>query len=880
MLEATQPGSARPVVLLGGKGQGKSHLIAALYHALTDPAAAAQWLSTWASQLGRPELNEIKFRSDAFVIVESLGNQNYKSLWNMLFALHPKGEYIRGKWEALGENRPDLPSKKLIMELFEAGPTVLLLDEFQTWFDGLTNTKAAPNQVWAFNFIQILSEIAHDHPDLLTLVVSIRENQSEAFQQMQRVAPVIVNFQGNEARRDRQRLLLYRIFENRLNVPDADIEPLIEAHVSEHLRLDSVPPSHHEKRRHEFVEAWPFSPMLMRLLEDQVLIATDAQENRDLIRILVELFKTRGEQSPVLTAADFLINESNSIIPALLNSVANQFHRNLQQKALRNLEAVLAAVDDPQVNVPNATEIISALWLRSLSVEKVNGAEPAQLQVDNTRSAPIDDNAFAAQLALIRENSFNIHPAGSRLVFKEEENAEGKLLANAKNDKLFQDGRDLEQLAKEIRYTIGGSEDVSRAFRVVVLRRNWRSAPWTELPESDRPERWEGKLTLLVLPEYPEPLDATLGPWLKAHVADHRNTIRFLLPTRVAGNVFFDRNLLVYARAVLLASEWKGTDPAFSPLATSYQREHLRPRLKNLFDSFALLDTWNFSIPESSHFQVEKHGAIGDRIPVAVQKKIEDELFVPEDFEKIVLVQAGHNGTIADLLTELQEPSLHGEHCIPWLGETAAKERLLRLCAHGKVSLVVRGNETLQVKAGETEDDCWTRIKSKVGTGNDLKATTIHVPGAIPQSGGATPVVTGGQTGGTTSVPIGGGTSPGSGSGTSMSGGVPSPGNNEAPPPNPFGGGSGSGTSTGTGTGSGTSTITPPPAPKRDVHGCPPKSGLNLLGEVEKWNIQPGATLHQVNLNISQMTGAQLLALVKVLPSGMSYALNLEKEQG
>ena len=610
----------------------------------------------------------------------------------------------------------------------------------------------------------------------------------------------------------------------------------------------------------------------MRLLEDQVLIATDAQENRDLIRILVELFKTRGDYSPVITAADFLINGTNSVIPALLNSVASQSHRNLQDKALRNLEAVHAAVSDPQVNVPHAAEIISALWLRSLSVEKINGAEPAQLQVDITRAVPIDDNAFTAQLALIRENSFNIHPVGNRLVFKEAENAEGKLLVNAKNDKLFADGRDLEQLANEIRYTLGGSDEVSRAYRVVVLRRNWRTAPWDELPEAERPGRWDGKLTLLVLPEYPEAFDATLGTWLREHVSVRRNTLRFLLPPRSAGHVFYERNLLVYARAVLLANEWKASDSAFSPLAVSYQKEHLRPRLKSLFDSFALLDTWSYTAPESSHFMVEKHGATGDRIPPTVQKKIEDELFAPEDFEATALEQAKRNGTVADLMAELQEPALNGAHCIPWLGETPAKERLLKLCARGKVTLVVRGTETLQTHAGESEDDCWTRIKGKVGIGNDLKQTIIHLPGAVPHSGGATrPVVVPPGGGGPTAV------AETTNTGTSVAG--------DPPAVNPFGAGGGAapgGTTTpdknqtgGSSQGGGT-----PPGLARQTFGCEPKTALNLQGEVEKWNIPPAATLHQVNFNVAQMTGAQLAALLKSLPSDIRYGLNLEKEQG
>lgn len=35
-LEAIGPDQSRPVVLLGERGQGKSHLMAALFHALTD----------------------------------------------------------------------------------------------------------------------------------------------------------------------------------------------------------------------------------------------------------------------------------------------------------------------------------------------------------------------------------------------------------------------------------------------------------------------------------------------------------------------------------------------------------------------------------------------------------------------------------------------------------------------------------------------------------------------------------------------------------------------------------------------------------------------------------------------------------------------------
>src|ERR1700692_2545389 len=121
--------------------------------------------------------------------------------------------------------------------MFTAQPTALLLDEFQTWFDGLSDSPKAKVQTWASNFIQLLSEIANDRPDLLVLVVSIRDSQSQAYQQIHRINPVLVDFQGTQAKEDRQRLLLYRIFENRLNVPGVQINALIETHLREYVRL-------------------------------------------------------------------------------------------------------------------------------------------------------------------------------------------------------------------------------------------------------------------------------------------------------------------------------------------------------------------------------------------------------------------------------------------------------------------------------------------------------------------------------------------------------------------------------------------------------------------------------------------------------------------
>ncbi|MGW3618615.1 DUF499 domain-containing protein [Micromonospora arida] len=863
-MEAIGPGHGQPVVLIGERGQGKSHLLAALYHGFNNPDVTSGWLKGWGVRLGQPKLGEIELRPKTHVISESLHRQNYKFLWDLVFDRHPHGSYIKGKWEAQGDKRTDIPGDKLLVELFQHTPTALVLDEFQTWYDGLTNTKQFPWRVWAFNFIQILSEIAKEHPELLVLVVSVRNGETEAYQQIHRVNPRQIDFKGPNARRDRLRLLLHRLFANRSQVPEQQIEATIAAHVSEHLRLAEAAPADYQRVRVDFVEAWPFAPHLMTLLEDQVLVATQAQETRDLIRILADVFKSRDVNSPIITAADFRLDDDKSGIAALLDSVSNQHHASLREKAQRNLSAVLAAVKDPAQNVPHLADIVGALWLRSLAINN-SGAEPAELHVDITRSKPVDDNFFSAELSTIVENSFNIHQDGSRLVFREEENPQAKLIANARNDRLFGDGpdklNDRQQLAREVRYVIGGTESAARAFRVVVLGANWTDEPWSGVEEVDLPAHWDDRIPLLVVPEPPDRVDQRLGIWLKERLQRHRNAVRFLLPRDASENLFYDRDLLVLARAVLLAERWKTHNPEYSKLHTKYQRE-LRDILKRRFDRFAILATWNFQSPSQCTFHIESHRAEGAQIPESVDGLVSRNLFVSEDFDALVLAAAQQNESVGRLLRELQEPRPGGEDCIPWLGETVMKEKLVKICARGEIAINLRGMEYLQVRGGEDEETAWRRMRGKLGTGKHLDETYVLLPQAVPHSEGVLPPQ---QPEGPTQNDGAGGRLPlwPQPPGTDGTPG-PSVGADPGPISTPPGGSIFGG-------GGATTTV-------RQLSTTGATSALNLLGKVETWGITPGTQVEDVQLKVANLTGAQLNDLLKKLPDGITYELTLNKE--
>jgi hypothetical protein len=385
--------------------------------------------------------------------------------------------------------------------------------------------------------------------------------------------------------------------------------------------------------------------------------------------------------------------------------------------------------------------------------------------------------------------------------------------------------------------------------------------PWTQLEEGEHPDRWDERLPILVVPEEVDKIGARLGRWVKDHLQKRRNTVRFLLPRSGSSSVFYDRDLLVLARAEMKALEWSSQTPEYRKLHTKYQGE-LRDILKKRFDRFAVLHRWNFADPAQCEFHVEAVKATGVQIPEAIETALVNDLFVPEDFADLVLTAAGDNASVGKLLRELQEPRPAGQDCIPWLGETAMKERILRLCARGKIAINLRGMEYLQAMPGEDEDAAWRRLRPKLSyTGRQLDEVFLLVPSAVPATGGAAPT-------GPTAPPPGG-----------LFGGGATPADPPVvnPPPGPGGGSPPPGNG---GFADGGSIFGGSPPKSRTNLANPPTSPLNLIGKLEGWGIGPATAVSEITIKVSAATGAQLRELLKKLPDGMTFELSLEKEDG
>ncbi|MBQ5516117.1 MAG: hypothetical protein IIT88_03420 [Acetobacter sp.] len=519
-------------------------------------------------------------------------------------------------------------------------------------------------------------------------------------------------------------------------------------------------------------------------------------------------------------------------------------------------------------------EIIAALWLRSITEGNRVGATPEELQLDITRDKAIDDNAFSIELNTVVENSFNIHKENRRLVFRTEENPRAKLLAYARNDKHFIDHSDQEHLAKQIEYVIG---DKAPQCRVIALLPSWRTDPWSHVKETDRPEAWQDdRLPILVLPEPPEtldrPLEEILGVWLKEHVRQRRNTIRFLLPKPDAGETFADRDLLINVRADMTARKWGEEEKSksaskgeYSKLQQEFERA-IRHTLRERFNRFVVLERWSYQNPTQTTLTMKRLTQHGEKIPTDIEEIIiSGGVFDFIVFNEFVLELARKNASLSALLRDLREPRPNGQFCIPYLGETNIKERVANLCAQGDIALELGGSETLQVTSQTSSDDKNTESKrfiSKLSpyTGRSLEKVILKLPETMPVTGGAVH-----EPPSTLFSP--------SQNGTLFQQGEETKGA-ETSTPHPFKTGENSNT---------LNTLAPSPAPKQTQlsltpYESPATSPLNLVGELERWGISATTPLTEITLKITEANGAQIKELLTKLPDGMRFALHLKKE--
>ena len=847
-----------PVVLMGGRGKGKSHLMAVLHHAINNPETIEKWLANWGEKLGNTSWQSFKIAKGFSAISETVNDDEFPNLWELLFAKHKNGQMFKGMFLGSGQQ---MPSKTLLEKMFESQPTCLILDEFQSWYDALPSERnGIRERDTEFSFIQKLSEISKDRPDIFMFIVSVRNNQTDAFQQIHRQGPTIIDFSGENAKQDRQKLILHRLFDNRLQIPNSDIESITSSYAKERFRLFSSQRGNGkiQKDMDEICACWPFAPELLVLLEDQILMASAAQETRDMIRILAMIFKSKGESSNIITSSCFSVEGDSSEVQTLIDSIAQDTTvEKLREIAQRNLAEII----DSGADISNCREMVASIWMHSMAPGRLRGIKSADLQLALSVSKVIDDNEFRLQLTKLVDHSVNIYndPSKQLYWFDLKKNPKTQVRVEAQNDHLWDKnadpnnqinhpGKDVEWLMRFLRKCF--IAEVSQApSDVIILGPNWREKPWSDVRENEQPNKWN-KLVLLIIPAaFPDnsSINVELGKWLAEKVSARRNTVRFLIQNGTK-DIFADHDLLFAARCSYLCSQeaW-GSAPEYRALRNEFDKM-LEGELVPRFNRFAVLRKWNYQNPAQCEFETEHLEATGTDIPSNVEESIEKNIFDLTEFKNIILNSAKEGMKVGEVLSEMLEPIPAPADVLAFLGEQKSLSLIQELAAQGKIALNVDGT-WYRKEPGQSLDDARRSIRNKTTrTGNEMNRILLGLPDV---AGGNNVVTTPPQqTGSTTST-----TQP------------PHPNPVPFPIPNPP-------DESGTGI-----TLPPapplPPVPSEQTRHAPFTNGVTLTGNFETWGLKPNQKLKKATLNIEGITVQALKTFILRLPSTNKASLDV-----
>jgi len=364
------------LVFTGGYGSGKSHQLLALYHTLTRPDLAAQWLKRHGYDEPLPTLNNL------VVIVLHTARVDYDNLWEPIFQQLGAEDVLRQV-----KRYPTIPQ---IRQALGSRPVVIIIDEIENWYETIlpqrvstAETSRAANRT----FLQHLLELANE-PDvrLMVLFSLIRENL-DIVDVIDRTGPISINL---STAADREEILLYRLFEHvdqqgAAQVVDRFIELYRERQIA-------VPMGDYESYRARMARVYPLHPELLRVLFERYSTASNYANTRGILYLLATILREQATNVPILLAS--------AVDAARFDDELVVLDRALVEATVRDIERV--------GHTEYGREILSTVLLYSINREQQIGANEAEI-VMGVATPEINPNDVLLGLNRLLGQAWHLH---------------------------------------------------------------------------------------------------------------------------------------------------------------------------------------------------------------------------------------------------------------------------------------------------------------------------------------------------------------------------------------------------------------------------------------------------------------------------------------
>ncbi|MFQ5633293.1 MAG: hypothetical protein ACE5I1_31395 [bacterium] len=272
-------------LLEGYKGSGKSHLELLVYHLFKNPQVAATWLNKHKLTCTLPQ--------DAIVLIHKFTDFPLDSIWELILSnLGVESRSLRERVPNLDEFRQALNGRRL----------VLIFDELERGIKSIANESFREQNL---AFLQMLSEESlRTENASVTMFASVYDSRQEPGATLKRVPKIDVKFSDPK---DRQRVVLHRLFSNYLQIQKRDIESVIQSYVN-HWKRHQI--SVEEKYIEELFLSFPFTPELLEMVLFRVQASGGFQGPRGALGLLGAVVRNMNGKGDILTTAHLNIEDT------------------------------------------------------------------------------------------------------------------------------------------------------------------------------------------------------------------------------------------------------------------------------------------------------------------------------------------------------------------------------------------------------------------------------------------------------------------------------------------------------------------------------------------------------------------------------------------
>lgn len=299
------------------KGSGKSHLELLIYNLLSYPELGSEWMNYHNIKCILPD--------NILVLINKYTDFPSNFLWKVIFEKLGASDLLTGD---------DLPNLDQLRSALNGRRVALILDELEIGF-GLINTEYKAKNL---AFLQMLSEEAQrSENSSITIFASIYDSHKEPGSTLKRVPRFEIKFSESK---DRKAVVLHRIFSNYESHDKSKVENVVQSYVNQwkknEIRVD-------EKYIDSFIESYPFTPEVIEMLFNRVLV-NDFQGNRGPLSLLGRIVQLTANKDDIISTAHFDFNDKRTR-NYLLDLDSNQTILQCAQNDSKDLQTIKKSKD-------------------------------------------------------------------------------------------------------------------------------------------------------------------------------------------------------------------------------------------------------------------------------------------------------------------------------------------------------------------------------------------------------------------------------------------------------------------------------------------------------------------------------------------------------